>query len=478
MSTFNDKEIIMSDKYSLVNYTYAELEDVKDLKSSLLQLLPTARFDTENIRLSKGRKVAHIRSFDVTEHMLIDSLSSLNFIQNAPTDDQYTISSTWKVFSFYKNSKIFSMVISGCRGDFANIAAKKAFTPAGLGLARQQFNKQELIDATRLSISKRNISDNFKLMFYELIKIAANKSVSPLSKVAMEQLSSDKIRKQLSVDFGEILSAIYLMESDDTVVFPSGNTKLIDLTITHNTVETKYSVKSLSGSGSSFSAVYDLMDLYEKTSMTDDESNLYELFTHYKKNKSRNVDKIVAAAAHANTNEYRKLQELLGTDDITCFNDIANALSELEIIDYPTFLNTFLPAMQAGGWGEPAGLPADGDYYLGLLSKKPGKLKKAGKVSFDIDPVGGGSNILTYMLGVGVLNLVSKGQNKNGYADIVTKIISQSTATLAKIQIAPNGQVSLNTKPFADLQFVYQYHAPSNIAGNNLPGFIIGNGQL
>jgi hypothetical protein len=298
----------------------------------------------------------------------------------------------------------------------------------------------------------------------------------------MEQLSSDKIRNQISVDFGEILSAIYLMEANDTVIFPSGNTKLIDLTITHNNVETKYSVKSLTGSGSSFSSVYDLMDLYEKTSMTVDESKLYELFTHYKKpgdkNKSYNVDKIVAAAAHANTNEYRKLQELLGEDDITCFNDISIALAKLKIVDYTTFLNTFLPAMQSGGWGVAVGLPADGEYYLGVALDKPKKLKKAGKVSFDINPVKGGSNILTYMLGVGVLNLVTKGKDKDCYANIVTKIISQSNAAMAKIQIAHNGQVSLNTKPFADLQFVYQYHAPSHIPGNNLPGFIIGAGQL
>jgi hypothetical protein len=55
---------------------------------------------------------------------------------------------------------------------------------------------------------------------------------------------------------------------------------------------------------------------------------------------------------------------------------------------------------------------------------------------------------------------------------MMTSIVSQADAVIGHIDMNPDGTLKLITRPFSDLKFEFQYHAPSHIPGNNLPGFI------
>ena len=54
----------------------------------------------------------------------------------------------------------------------------------------------------------------------------------------------------------------------------------------------------------------------------------------------------------------------------------------------------------------------------------------------------------------------------------MTNIVQKADAVLGHITIKSNGQLELTTTPFSDLEFNFQYHAPSHLPGNNLPGFM------
>ena len=54
----------------------------------------------------------------------------------------------------------------------------------------------------------------------------------------------------------------------------------------------------------------------------------------------------------------------------------------------------------------------------------------------------------------------------------VDNIVNKADAVLGKIDITLQGGLKISTRPFTDLKFNFQYHAPSHIPGNNLPGFI------
>ena len=55
---------------------------------------------------------------------------------------------------------------------------------------------------------------------------------------------------------------------------------------------------------------------------------------------------------------------------------------------------------------------------------------------------------------------------------MMTDIVKHADAVIGHIAINPNGTLKLTTRPFSELKFAFQYHAPSHIPGNNLPGFI------
>ena len=146
------------------------------------------------------------------------------------------------------------------------------------------------------------------------------------------------------------------------------------------------------------------------------------------------------------------------------------------IANYRDFLNVSLDVFSASDnrGVKFVGMPADGKFYLGSDgAKKPSAREKAaGYASFRADPPKAAANIITYTLGVGLLNYVKGGKNAEKYKTMMTNIVKEADAVIGHITVNKDGTMSLVTKPFSTLQFQFQYHAPSHIPGNNLPGFI------
>jgi hypothetical protein len=121
------------------------------------------------------------------------------------------------------------------------------------------------------------------------------------------------------------------------------------------------------------------------------------------------------------------------------------------------------------------GFPADAPVVLGLKDKKADKEDgAAGAPSYAANKISGAGNILVYVMGKGLEFYVQKVEGVSGkYKKMMTDIVNKSDASLGHITINSDGSMSVEVQPFSALEFVFQYHAPSHIAGNNLPGFAI-----
>jgi len=448
---------------------FAAKADLNQLAAALKNSIPDGRF--ESTGKSKGKPVEHIRVFGVSRSELLNSLKAMGYEQTDLKPEQTYLSTKYaaNIFSFNKDNKIFSFVIStkGTEETAVGVGIKE-YSPTNLGLAGKILSRNELIKATKDAVSKKAKDENLKNALLSLVDIAANRGQGQLTPELNQAISTD--RNQLSVDFGEVLAPIAIMDDNDSAEFPVGNSPLIDVKVGSQNI----SVKSLSGSGTSFRSIADLMDKYEQAMAADDpnKQKFDMLKKFHPKAGGNNKDKIISAASRAGIAEHKELMKILGVSKIENFSELSAALKSKKINDYGTFLKTVYPAMTAGGWGKPVGLPADGAFYMGTKKEAPKVEKAAGKRSFDRDPVDSGADILTYVLGVGLLNFVTRGGDAEGYSKIMTDIVNKADAVLGKIDITVNGGIKVTTRPFNDLKFNFQYHAPSHIPGNNLPGFI------
>ena len=344
------------------------------------------------------------------------------------------------------------------------------------------MKRKDLIKATKAALEKKIMDNTVKQAMLMLVDIAAARGAGQLTSELNDALPTE-IRNIISVDFGEILAPIMIMNDNDVAEFPEGNSPLIDVRVGNQNI----SVKSLSGSGTSFKSVSDLMDRFEKSIEPSDKETAKRfkiLKKFHPSNNGSNKDKIISAAAEAKIPEYKKLCSVLNVSKIKNFKDLTNAMQKMRNYKYTTFLKTVYPIMISGNWGKPVGLPSDGASYLGLKVSSSSKTKKsadsnkvkktyvAGKVSYDNNPTNGGSDILTYVLGVGLLNAITRGPESEAYASMMTDIVNKANAVIGKIDITVAGGLKIQIKPFADLKFKFQYHAPSHLPGNNLPGFI------
>lgn len=447
----------------------APRSELNQLAAELSVKFPDGRFIVHGKNSTKP--VEHIRVFSLSRNEFVAALNLLGFKQVDLIPDQTRLSTKYaaNIFSFTKHGEIFSFVLSSMSDDDAKAGVGiKEYSPTNLGLAGKILDKKALIAVAKSAVTIKAKDENLRKALLGLIDIAANGCKGTLPAALNKAINNS--RGQLSQDFGEILAPIAIMKGKEMAEFPVGNSPIVDVRIG----KTNISVKSLTGSGTSFRTIADLLDGYEKTHKPKgaDKTRFNILKQFHPSSPGKNVDKIIAAAATANIPEYHKLMEILGTSDVVNFTQLEEALKAMKIKDYKRFLKTFYPAMKAGGWKMPAGLPADGAYNMGLSLNKPEKEKVAGKYSFDKNPVVGGANILTYMLGTGLLNHIKKGNNAHAFSKMMTDIVSKGDAVIGKIDITLNGGLKLVTRPFSDLEFEFQYHAPSHIPGNNLPGFI------
>ena len=458
--------------------TFATRNQIKQLAANLAHDIPDVRFE---VKTKSG--LPYVRIFGSDKQTITNYLKQYGY-DNLPLEPkQFGLSTKYRsnILSYNAGDVIYSMVVAGSGkkdddGKGVSVSIKE-FTPTTLGLAGKEYNRASLVKDTQAAvIAKTKTRPELQQILLELIQVATGAQAS-LSPEANENLSQ-RARDQLSVDFGEILAPIKLANKNDKIEFPKeGNFPLIDVIIGDN----KYSVKSLTGSGTSFRSIQDLMDNFEGTIENDETQELlFSLFKSYHpKAGGKNVDKIIAGSNHINIPEYKKISEILG-GKFTDYASLQALLSKQKFAKMPneqgysTFLKMFYPAMVAGDWGKPVGLPADGNYYMGTSKgkEKPTE-KEAGYPSFRNNPAKAATDILTYVMGVGTLNAVERGPDADEYAKMMTNIVNQSPAWLGRLDITDSGQVVASAKPFTDLKFKFQYHAPSHKPGNNLPGFMI-----
>ena len=458
--------------------TFATRAQTKQLADNLAHDIPDVRFE-----LQTKSGLACIRIFGSDKQTITNYLQQYGY-DNLPLEQkQLGLSSKYRsnILSYNAGGVIYSLVVAGSGkkdddGKGVSVSIKE-FTPTTLGLAGQVYNRQSLIKTTQGAvISQTKTRPELQQILLELIEVAVG-TRPELSPEANENLSQ-RARNQLSVDFGEILTPIKLATKNDKIEFPAeGNFPLIDVIVG----DLKYSVKSLTGSGTSFRSIQNLMDNFEGTIENDEtQERLFSLFKSYHpKAGGKNVDKIIAGANHISVPEYTKISEILG-GEFTDYASLQALLGKQKFAKMPNeqgysqFLKMFYPAMVAGDWGKPVGLPADGNYYMGTSKgkEKPTE-KEAGYPSFRNNPAKAATDILTYVMGVGTLNAVERGPDAEEYAKMMTNIVNQSPAWLGRLDITDSGEVVASAKPFTDLKFKFQYHAPSHKPGNNLPGFMI-----
>lgn len=449
---------------------YANKLQLDAVIGRLQQYLPDGTFKYQ--RAEGTKPIPHIRAQKISPAELKTAMAKMDAEVDFPDKTQERLSGKFPVQSFLISGIAVSIVIGAVQmgGEGGIGINRKELTPTNLGLTGRPLSRKELIAATKAALPKIR-DEQLRMALDALVDIAANRGKGTLAPELAAHIAP--VVGVIAQDFGEILAPIILMDESDKADFPAGNFPLVDVRLKTMNI----SVKALSGSGTSFSTIQHLMDQYESNIGPKDvkKKKLYSVLKAFHPTAGgTNVDKIIKATAKAGTGEYTSLIKLLGVDNIMDFKHLESlCATKFGKADYSTFLKTVYPVMIAGSWGMPVGLPADGNYYMGVKGSNPPKKEKAaGKNSYDINHGKGGANILTYVLGTGLLNYIRKGKQAVQYSSMMTDIVKEADAVLGHITINRDGSMEVVTKPFSELKFDFQYHAPSHIPGNNLPGFI------
>lgn len=348
----------------------------------------------------------------------------------------------------------------------------KSLTPKNLGLAGKSLNKKELGNYLKQNLPTLIQDESLLEFLLQLVEVALEEKTEVDANV-MELIDPNDVR-QTGVDFGEILTPLMLATDSESIDFPPGNEMLADVIIAGMPV----SVKSASGSGTSFKAIKGYMDKFRDEAeagtieMDADDEKVHQFFRAFVDTEGRNVDKIIAGSEKADTPEHKSMSLVIGKDTFT-FADLVEYSETFD--EYSDFLKAVYPISMSGNDDEaenykPRGMPADHKFYMGLTEIKP-KAKQAGKPSWDASKGTAGANIMTYILGTGFLADAKTVDKKDKYNNMIKNILQNARAELAKIDITADGKIVVSRKPFSSLDYEFQYHAPSHMAGNNLPGF-------
>lgn len=438
---------------------------------------------TTTQKKSTNTKVRHLRFKNKIEE--IEKVAKLNNIEIS-YDDVPTMSGSYDTFSmklpsnhenelladasFYAVSQLKSDVSKDGKKVQRRVASKQLIpTHFGVGNGKA-YNKNQVVDITRSNITKV-VSDPVIAEYLSQLLDVATGARSKVDAEINGQVSEPD-RKTIGIDFGEILTPLKIADGSDTIKFPSGNEMLSDVNINDKQV----SVKSATGSGTSFKAFENLMNTYRngvesgQISATDEERQVHDFFRAFIDTKGKNVDKIIAGSSFADTEEHRALAKLVGNENFT-FNDLVKFSQQFDNSKegYKQFLETIYPVSVAGGHNKPVGLPQDHRYFIGKITDNP-KPKTAGYPSWNANNPTAGANILTYILGVGFLQDAKKVEKAEVANKVLKKMLGGAGAILAFIQITKDGQIDVKHKAFKDIEYSFQYHAPSHIPGNNLPG--------
>jgi hypothetical protein len=462
------------------NPNYADKTDYDSLLPALNAWLTQAGVDDIENKIEYSKKSSRLpvlRMSDVTPAQLKQAASGLGMVETPLTDLQAISSGQFDIRGYTGKGKTFTFVLRGVKtaASYAGAATdlvlnRKDLTPVKLGLAGEYANKTELANATKKAVKDKIKNENLSKALVELVELAELRGSGQLTPESLEYVKP--FLGMISQDFGEILAPIALAQDGEEISFPVGNEKLIDVTVGG---KVRYSVKALGGSGTSMNSLGSLLDEYDNTLTDAGKQKMFrdaiKIWASTKKEGSV-TDRICLAANRNQTPEYLSYVDILG-GEFTSWKELKSLLTPLvKNLDYKGFLEMILPATQAGNWGSNVGMPADSNYYLGLTTNKP-KPGVAGKYSYDHDPVDGAANIIAYCLGKGMEYMIKRGPSQQQYKDIMNDMIKQLNCQLGHVNIDNQGQLIITSKPFGNLDFDFDYHAPSHIAGNNRPGFMI-----
>ena len=474
---------------------YADLSVYQEQAGLIKQeLIDQGAVDVNTVpQAPKSGRLPHIRLDNVSYEQLSAAMTALGFAEADTTEKQDISSKKFDIYSFQADDTIYTVVLRGFKNKGSApgtgsslVLNQKELTPTNLGLTGKPFNsRQELADQVKSALASKFKDQKLVAALSELVDNATAGGSAPLTAENLQYIKP-KI-KQISQDLGEILAPLVLANDGDPILFPGGNEKLIDVTIGAN----KYSVKALSGSGTSMNSLGDLLDEYELTLTDQGKKTMFQNTIKIWKSTRKEgsvLDRLCLASFKNKTPEYITFKTILGNDfasyktasqqqdDKGNLITVPSLLSLIQKatggLSYSNFLKTIYPAMTAGNWNNPTGLPDDGQYYMGITEKKP-KPGVAGKFSYDADPVDGAGNIICYSLGQALQNMIKKGPNASQYKEIMTDMVKTLKCMLGHVKIGQDGSLIVSSTSFADLEFEFDYHAPSHIAGNNRPGFMI-----
>jgi len=419
-----------------------------------------------------------IRTSGINSQQIRAAAESLGLTEQPLTDEQSASSGQFTIHSFLTPNGVTLTVVLAGRGKVAAAAGasetlvlnRKDLTPTKLGLAGHYANRKGLLDAAKQAVDKKISDKQLADALKGLLDLAYGRGAGQLAPEQLQYIAP--VMNMVSQDFGEILAPLALASDTEDITFPVGNEKLIDVTVGG---KNRYSVKALGGSGTSMNSLGSLLDDYEMTLTDEGKKKLFQdgikIWKSTRKEGSV-TDRICLAANKNQIPEYLSYVDILG-GEFDSFAKLKELLRPLvKNLPYPDFLKMILPATQAGHWNTPVGLPDDSAYYLEQTTTRP-KPGQAGKNSYDHDPVDGGANIITYGLGKALYNLIREGPNKEQYKEIMNDMIRQLNCQLGHVNVTSDGQLEITSEPFGNLDFEFDYHAPSHIAGNNRPGFMI-----
>ena len=440
----------------------------------LIQLLQAQGLKTGQPKLSRTHGIRHIRVGAPTEKItdILKKLGATVNIKPAPNNLSSTYEQIYVGFPINYNDKN----LAGREYNIASALKKgrsvgiKVFTPTNLGLAGKTFTRETLYQQLKTTITSIVSDEDMLEFFMQALDVAVDKRKS-IDPDIMSTINDHDLR-QLGIDFGEVLGP--LMTGEDQITYASGNSMLADVEINGKPI----SIKSASGSGTSFRAIIPYLDKLKSNKsvkLNKEEQQVEEFFRAFVDTKGNNNDKIIAGSHKAQTPEHQAMAKLVGNANFTQ-KDLESFASKFGKKEYGKFLKTIYPISIAGGYkindkDRPNGLPADAGYYMGTSDKLP-TAKQAGKPFWMArGPAEAGRNVMIYILAASFLKDAKRVEKKEKFSKFLSKTMEKSNAELMWVSINTNGTLSLQRKPINNVQINFQYHAPSHIPGNNLPGF-------
>lgn len=327
------------------------VESKDDSASNLINYFRVV-FDKNGLdgKIESGRRPKHLRyMFGKTTQESIDNINSIlkkelnNYTVDAISPGDYKSGSYSGKYYTYKIKLEDAVKISGKEypaGLEFNIVnhdvalgsfTSKALTPTGLGLSSSYMNQNELVYNTKSAVSSKfKDQDTIIELLHSLINDIAGHSpkhkydsaskidqfeesitYSPHTTAYIARLDLSDLNT-VGKDFGEILGAIYMLNScsyEKGISFPTGNNPLVDFYLDGYGVSSKYK----SGAAPTLSGIIKNIDNSQLTS--NEEKQLLQIFSIVESN--RVPAGYLEISKFLNLPGYQKLVEITGEKNVT-----------------------------------------------------------------------------------------------------------------------------------------------------------------